>query len=118
MVAAVNAIETFAGTAGGSAVGRTALGAASGLAPSGALRTAATAASATADFAAVLGSLVTDTAQNLRASEAVSAQGLQGRASTQAVVESIMAAERSLQTTLAVRDKVVAAYQEISRMAI
>jgi flagellar hook-basal body complex protein FliE len=29
-----------------------------------------------------------------------------------------MSAEQSLQTAMAVRDKVVAAYQEISRMAI
>ena len=34
------------------------------------------------------------------------------------VVESVMAAQRSLQTVLAIRDKAVAAYQEIARMAI
>lgn len=90
----------------------------SGVAPVGSVKTAATAASAATDFATVLGSMITDTAQNLRASEAVSVQSINGRASTQAVVESIMAAERSLQTTLAVRDKVVTAYQEVSRMAI
>ncbi|MGV6872344.1 flagellar hook-basal body complex protein FliE [Pseudochelatococcus sp. B33] len=105
MVAAVTAIDALQGGV-------------AGLAPVGGIRTAATAASAVVDFASVLGSLITDTAQSLRASEAISAEGLQGRASTQAVVESIMEAERSLQTTLAVRDKVVAAYQEISRMAI
>jgi flagellar hook-basal body complex protein FliE len=33
-------------------------------------------------------------------------------------VEAVMSAEKSLQTALAVRDKVVNAYQEISRMAI
>ncbi|KAF2990642.1 Flagellar hook-basal body complex protein FliE [Methylocystis sp. MJC1] len=34
------------------------------------------------------------------------------------VVDAVMAAERSLQTMIAVRDKVVNAYQEISKMAI
>ncbi|MBB3808024.1 flagellar hook-basal body complex protein FliE [Pseudochelatococcus contaminans] len=89
----------------------------SGVTPT-AVKAATTAASAAVDFTAVLGSMITDTAQNLRTSETASLQGLQGRASTQDVVEAVMAAERSLQTTLAVRDKVVAAYQEISRMAI
>lgn len=41
-----------------------------------------------------------------------------GQASVQQVVEAVMSAEQSLQTALAVRDKVVAAYQEISRMQI
>jgi flagellar hook-basal body complex protein FliE len=36
----------------------------------------------------------------------------------QDVVEAVMSAERSLQTALALRDKSVAAWQEISRMAI
>jgi len=34
------------------------------------------------------------------------------------VVEAVMSAEQSLQTAVAIRDKVVAAYQEIVRMAI
>lgn len=95
-----------------------AVGGVSGLAPTGKAHAVATTSSAGADFASVLGSLVTDTTEKLRASEAASAAGIQGKMSTQAVVKSIMAAERSLQTTMAVRDKVVSAYQEVSRMAI
>jgi flagellar hook-basal body complex protein FliE len=34
------------------------------------------------------------------------------------VVEHVMSAEQSLQTAIAIRDKVVSAYQEISRMPI
>ena len=34
------------------------------------------------------------------------------------VVESMMDAQRSLQSVLAIRDKIVSAYQEIARMAI
>jgi flagellar hook-basal body complex protein FliE len=36
----------------------------------------------------------------------------------QQVVEAMMNAERNLQTVIAVRDKVVSAYQEISRLQI
>jgi flagellar hook-basal body complex protein FliE len=34
------------------------------------------------------------------------------------VVESVMEAQRSLQSVLAIRDKIVSAYQEVARMAI
>jgi flagellar hook-basal body complex protein FliE len=34
------------------------------------------------------------------------------------VVEAVMAAEQTLQTSVAIRDKVVSAYLEISRMSI
>jgi flagellar hook-basal body complex protein FliE len=34
------------------------------------------------------------------------------------VVDSVMAAQRSLQSVLAIRDKAVSAYQEVARMAI
>ncbi len=43
---------------------------------------------------------------------------MQGAAPVHKVVESIMSAQRSLQSALAIRDKAVSAYQEISRMAI
>ncbi|MGI6246099.1 MAG: flagellar hook-basal body complex protein FliE [Pseudochelatococcus sp.] len=104
---AINAIDASA--ASGAARGVT------GLAQAG---SAGPAAAGGADFASVLGSLVTDTTTSLRASEAAAIAGIERRLPTHTVVEAIMAAERSLQTTLAVRDKVVSAYQEISRMAI
>ena len=56
--------------------------------------------------------------QAVRAGEATAISGIGGKASVQQVVEAIMNAEQTLQTAIAVRDKVVAAYQEISRMAI
>ena len=43
---------------------------------------------------------------------------MQGKAAVQEVVEAVMSAEQTLQSAIAIRDKVVAAYQEISRMAI
>ena len=54
----------------------------------------------------------------LQTGEAIAIQGVQGAAAPMKVVESVMAAQRSLQTVLAIRDKAVAAYQEIARMAI
>jgi flagellar hook-basal body complex protein FliE len=41
-----------------------------------------------------------------------------GRVGTQEMVEAVMAMETSLRTTVAIRDKVVEAYQEILRMPI
>jgi flagellar hook-basal body complex protein FliE len=55
---------------------------------------------------------------NLKADEAAAISGLQGQTSVQNVVESVMTAERSLQTAISIRDKLVSAYQSISQMAI
>ena len=54
----------------------------------------------------------------LRESEATVASGLAGRADPQAVVEALAATELAVQTAVAVRDKVVEAYQEILRMPV
>jgi flagellar hook-basal body complex protein FliE len=55
---------------------------------------------------------------NLKAGEAAAISGLQGQTPVQNVVESLMTAERSPQTAVSIRDKVVSAYQSISQMAI
>ena len=54
----------------------------------------------------------------LNKAEATSIAGIKGDASTYEVATSVMEAERSLKMTVAVRDKIVAAYLEISRMQI
>lgn len=84
----------------------------------GARAAAAAAASPQLDFSSVLASVAGDAVGTMKASETTAIAGIQGKASIQQVVESIMAAEQTLQTAIAVRDKVVTAYQEISRMAI
>ncbi len=71
-----------------------------------------------ADFGSMLARMAVDTADTVKAAEAVSISGVKGEASVQQVVEAVMAAEQSLQTAIAVRDKVVSAYLEISRMTI
>src|SRR5690606_10168111 len=72
----------------------------------------------TADFGAVLGKLIIEAADIVRAAEATSIAGVRGQASVQEVVESVLAAEQTLQAAIAIRDKVTAAYLELSRMAI
>lgn len=71
-----------------------------------------------ANFAQVLAGVSADAISNLKAGEAASISGLQGRASVQQVVEAVMTAEQSLHTAVAIRDKVVSAYQSLSQMAI
>ena len=53
-----------------------------------------------------------------RAGEAATIDALAGRASLQDVVQAVNAAEITLQTVVAVRDRMIAAYQEIMRMPI
>lgn len=72
----------------------------------------------TTDFSALLTSMGTEAARSLTEGEKAAASGIQGSTSVQHVVESIMKAERELHAALAIRDKIVSAYQEISRTAI
>lgn len=79
---------------------------------------AAAADTAATDFSAVLGKLITDAADVVRTAEATSIAGVKGQASVQEVVETVLSAEQTLQAAIAIRDKVTAAYLELSRMAI
>ena len=70
------------------------------------------------DFAAVLGQVAMDAIGVLKAGESTAVSGVRGQATVQQVVEAVMAAEETLQAGVAIRDKVVSAYLEISRMSI
>ena len=70
------------------------------------------------DFGSMLTQMASEAANVVRNAETTSVAGIQGRASVQQVVEAVMAAEQTLQGAVAIRDKVVAAYLEISRMQI
>ena len=59
-----------------------------------------------------------DFMETLRQGEETAKAGLAGRADPQAVVEALAATELAVQTAVAVRDKVVEAYQEILRMPV
>jgi flagellar hook-basal body complex protein FliE len=81
-------------------------------------RLSAAADGATPDFASMLAGIASEAIDKTRAAEATALQGVKGRASVEEVVSTIMEAERSLQTALAVRDKIAQAYLELSRMGI
>jgi len=79
---------------------------------------AAPASSAALGFDGIMEQVAADAIGALKAGEAASISSIQGKVSAQRVVEAVMTAERTLQLAVAVRDKVVQAYQEVSRMAI
>ena len=87
---------------------------------SGAVRSPAAAAAPAEgpSFEQALAHVIGSAVDTLKTGEAVAIQGVEGAAAPMKVVESVMAAQRSLETVLAIRDKAVSAYQEIARMAI
>lgn len=70
------------------------------------------------DFGELVKGAIADTTESLKAGEAAAAQVAAGEASLVDVVTAISAAEASLETALAVRNRVIEAYQEIMRMPI
>ena len=97
-----------------------AVGASPGIAGANATRGAAALApeAPAADFGAMLGQLAGNAASVLKNAEAQSIAGIRGEASVQQVVEAVMSAEQTLHGAIAIRDKVVSAYLELSRMSI
>jgi flagellar hook-basal body complex protein FliE len=59
-----------------------------------------------------------DAMQTVRHADDMAVKGVQGKASTQQVVQAVMSAELTLQAVVAVRDRMVNAYQELMRMPI
>ncbi len=83
-----------------------------------ALESTSTTSSAATSFGQVLQQTAADAVSNVSKAEATAIDGLQGKAGTREVVDAIMQAERSMQTAIAIRDKLVSAYHELSRMQI
>lgn len=69
-------------------------------------------------FSDALANVSMDAIQTLKNGEAAAISGISGKASAQQVVEAVMSAQTTLQTAIAIRDKVVSAYQEVARMSI
>jgi len=69
-------------------------------------------------FAELLGESLSSLTDASRKSEAVSAQAVAGQANLVDVVTAVNNAELALDTVVAIRDKVIAAYQDIMRMPI
>ena len=70
------------------------------------------------DFGAVLAQAAQNSMRSLKAGEQASLQAIAGKADIGQVVQAVSAAAVTLQATIAVRDRVVQAYQEIIRMPI
>jgi len=70
------------------------------------------------DFAALLEGAAKNMVDATRASEATAQRALGGKADVNEVVTAVTNAEVALQTVVAVRDRVIQAYQEIMRMPI
>jgi flagellar hook-basal body complex protein FliE len=69
-------------------------------------------------FADAVKQAATDTVDTLKSAEQMSIQALHGNADTRQVVDAVMGAEQSLQAAVAIRDKIVSAYLDVSRMNI
>ncbi|MCJ8506404.1 flagellar hook-basal body complex protein FliE [Rhizobium lemnae] len=79
---------------------------------------AGSAASTGASFSEVLGNMAVDAANSLKSAEAISFDGITGKANTREVVDAVLQAQQSLQTAIAFRDKIVSAYLDITKMQI
>jgi flagellar hook-basal body complex protein FliE len=75
-------------------------------------------AGAAPSFDTMLKTAIQDTVATSRSAETTAAKGVLGEASVREVVEAVTQAEMGLQTASAVRDRVIAAYQDIIRMPI
>jgi flagellar hook-basal body complex protein FliE len=69
-------------------------------------------------FAAAVQDLLRDTAGAVREGEAAAIGGIRAELPMQQAVQQVLAAERTVQAALAVRDKLVSSFLEISRMQI
>ena len=69
-------------------------------------------------FSSILKEAAQSSIGSVKGAEKAAISGLLGNTSVTDVVHSVMAAERSFHTILAIRDKAVGAYQEISRLQI
>jgi flagellar hook-basal body complex protein FliE len=85
---------------------------------SSAASSAATSGAPGANFSDFLSGAVKDSIHSISAGEKASTQAVAGNANIVDVVNSVNSAELTLDTVVAVRDKVVAAYQSIMTMPI
>lgn len=69
-------------------------------------------------FAEALKNVAQDAVADIAGAENLSMQALSGKADIREVADAVMTAEQSLQAAISIRDKIVTAYLEISRMQI
>ena len=69
-------------------------------------------------IAAALGDMATDAIDTLRTAETAASGAMTGEVTTREAVDRVMEAERTLRAAVAVRDKLVAGWLDVSRMQI
>lgn len=70
------------------------------------------------DFSTMVAEAAQKAVDTVRSGDQTALAGLQGQAGLQQVVEATMAMESTVQVSVAVRDKLVEAYQDVMRMPI
>lgn len=70
------------------------------------------------DFSSMVAEAAQKAVETVRTGDEMALAGLQGQAGLQQVVEATMAMETTVQVSVALRDKLVEAYQDIMRMPI
>lgn len=69
-------------------------------------------------FSEMIGKAGAEVIHDIRAAEAKAQEGLSGNTNTQQVVEATLELDSTVKVAVAVRDKLVEAYQEIMRMPV
>ncbi|MFT4182033.1 MAG: flagellar hook-basal body complex protein FliE [Rhizobium sp.] len=69
-------------------------------------------------FASVMSDVAKNTVGTLKEAENASFAGIKGTMSTREVVDKVMQADQTLQTAIALRDKIVSAYLDVTKMQI
>ena len=69
-------------------------------------------------FGEIMRDRIAASIDSVKAAESVSVAGIKGQADVRAVSDAVMEAERNLQAAVAIRDKIVTAYLDMTRMAI
>lgn len=72
----------------------------------------------TENFASMLGKMAGDSIGNLHQAENISRQAVQGKVSPVEIATAVAEAETSLQMLVTLREKMIAAYQEVTRMSV
>ena len=70
------------------------------------------------DFSTMVANAAQEAVETVRTGDTMAIAGLNGQAGLQQVVEATMAMESTVQVSVALRDKLVEAYQEVMRMPI
>ncbi len=69
-------------------------------------------------FGEVMGDMAAKAVSDLKGAEAASFAGIKGTMSTREVVDAVLQGEQSLQTAISLRDKLVSAFLDITKMQI